>query len=342
MIDRRSLIIDMLLIGGATVILPGCTRRTRIQSPNTNNPTIKELCLQVLDEIRSNGTLPPISARDIRFPLLVDNKIRRGALYIEMGERPPHIYAEYSPTTNTIVINSVFGQNPLLQKEAILHELYHAHQDAIQLRVYTLSEAEGPAYLLSIKYLLHALGYRQANQAAEDDLMSLLINQENWLSTFTPEQFSVIVLAALTQDRTMWDLHAIAIGRTYVKIKLLTETILPMLRETPQTGSLPSLAPFPLRLGNNGTTIQININPERAHNLITMATDCDRAETPAEIQRTLSILYQYWIREVLPSAISPADFLQYDHFMVSSILNDGIRVRPLIHPSQRVERHIIL
>gem|GEM_PF-3961298 len=183
-------------------------------------PSAKDLIIDLLNEVKKLDLRSP-SPADSGFPDKMIRHVQKGDIKIvPMPGNFAGMGGAYDAASNTLFYKE-FG--PEFNK-ALVHELYHAYQDAMVLPLTKASEVEGPAILISIRYFLYSKGYRTPNFMAEHALLQTA--NPDWYKVLTPEKISKLVEYALTNDAQVWEKGSMEMGDLYVRIGVLEDYVL--------------------------------------------------------------------------------------------------------------------
>lgn len=214
---------SMLLIYGG--MLESCRKDGKVEPLRSGSPQATSL-IKTLRGVSADNAVPPFAKADAGFPGAVIEHISKGKIKVLVSSEKLNAYAAYSFDHNTIIffehykLESRFAE--LVKAHASVHESYHAYQDLLGVPRTRNSEIEGPAYLVSLKYLLFALGHRMPGPAANRALAEFVKETGHHLlySEYNPQRLDTLVRAALTEDRRVWEKGCQEIGRFSVRYAL--------------------------------------------------------------------------------------------------------------------------
>ena len=197
------------------------------------------MIMEVIKEAKEWGILPPHSMADDRFLGQVAKFIKNGDLKLVVSRQTKgNIFVgKYVPQDKTIELyidkNATAQELGIEAKSTLLHELYHAYQHLGKKLPATRSAVEGPALLLSIKYLCKQLGIKAATPEDVIKLLKYGAVNDSWFLTVDDEALSQLIRGALTKDRGKWEGTGKKIGAFYLRFTLYNNLAPQMLGSGP-------------------------------------------------------------------------------------------------------------
>ncbi len=183
-----------------------------------------EALIGLLTQLKEIRALPPRSRTDENFPELVIKGIRAKKIKINSKPHLPNsrTAGSYSPLDNTLTVYTRREESSKhIDNGVMTHELYHAYQDAAKLPLRKMSEIEGPAYLLELRYLLKSKGHSKPSPETDRMLLQLFSTTRNYIFTSNQDRYRKIAAYALTDDRKTWNEGAAYLGWLFVSTRIL-------------------------------------------------------------------------------------------------------------------------
>ncbi|MBU0573990.1 MAG: hypothetical protein KKH83_05895 [Candidatus Margulisbacteria bacterium] len=246
--------------------------------------------LALLQELKKKKILP-LAKHDKQFPDLVAKAVISGKVRIVRPKNcPPHHLASYYSVSNTLAL---CGRQEKPDIESLVHELYHAYQDAIKYPGKTESEMEAAALLIALKYVAHTLGIKDASAKNEQKLLQYAFRNRSWFLGHDPAQLKGLLEAVTTTKKAVWERELKNTAHFHRLNKCLNEVMSSLMGRNFRRGRDGSFI-IDFRLEARRKIVTLTLSKSEVSTLFEMLNSTKNIKDAYELNNLVGNFVKYW------------------------------------------------